>query len=96
MKPSIAALSAIRFLRRGFRRLPSSHRHREAAIAQRLLDAASAEPDDLLKELDTTEDGLTAEAVAARLASFGPNLIAHERQQTLVEELIGQIGRAHV
>jgi P-type Mg2+ transporter len=90
MVSSVAALSGIRFLWRGFRRLPSVHRHGDAAIAQRLLSAASAEPEILLTELDTTREGLTPEAAAAKLAAFGPNLIAHERQQTLVEELIGR------
>src|SRR5260370_21104598 len=59
MVSSVADLSGIRFLWRGFRRLPSSHRHGEAAIAQRLLVAASAEPEILLTELDTTGEGLT-------------------------------------
>src|SRR5260370_1544265 len=90
MVSSVADLSGIRFLWRGFRRLPSSPRHDEAAIAQRLLVAASAEPEILLTELDTTGEGLTPEAAAAKLAAFGPNLVAHERQQTLVEELIGR------
>jgi hypothetical protein len=56
MTASVAALSGIRFLWRGFRRLPSSHRHRDAHVAQRLLDAAAAEPKELLKQLDTEAD----------------------------------------
>ena len=76
---------------RGFRRRPSTHyRHRDAAIARRLIDAAVAEPEALLKQLDTTFEGLTDEAAAQRLSAFGPNLVAHERQQSLVEELIGR------
>jgi P-type Mg2+ transporter len=90
MASNVAALSGIRLLWRGLPRLPSSHRQGEAAIAQRLLDASSAEPEILLTELDTTRDGLTPEAAAVKLAAFGPNLVAHERQQTLVEELIGR------
>jgi len=70
--------------------LPTPHHHRDAAIAQRLLDAAAAEPDALLKQLDTTNEGLTSEAAAARLSTVGPNLVAHERQQSLVAELIGR------
>ena len=76
--------------RRSFPRLPSSHHHRDAAIAQRLIDAAAAEPDELLKQLGTTSDGLTTEAAAQRLSALGRNLVAHERQQGLVEELIGR------
>src|SRR6516162_87482 len=75
---------------RGFPRLPSSHHHREAAIAQRLIDAAAAGPDELLKQLGTTPEGLTSEAAVQRRAAFGPNLVAHERQQSLIEELIGR------
>jgi Mg2+-importing ATPase len=83
-----AALSGL--WRQGFRRLPSSQRHRDAAIAQRLTDAASAETGELLKQLGTTSEGLTTEAAAQRLSTLGPNLVAHERQQSLVEELIGR------
>ena len=35
-------------------------------------------------------EGLTTEAAAQRLRTLGPNLVAHERQQSLVEELIGR------
>ena len=90
MTASVAALSGIRFLWHGFRRLPSSHRHQDAHVAQRLLDAAAAEPKELLKQLDTTNEGLTSEAAATRLSALGPNLVAHERQQTVLEELIGR------
>jgi P-type Mg2+ transporter len=90
MTASVVALSGIRFLWHGFRRLPSSHRHRDAHVAQRLLDAAAAEPKELLKQLHTTNEGLTSEAAATRLSALGPNLVAHERQQTVLEELIGR------
>jgi Mg2+-importing ATPase len=83
-----AALSSLWW--RGSRGPPASHHHRDATIAQRLIDAAVAEPDELLQQLGTTAEGLTTEAAAQRLAAFGPNLIAHERQQSLVEELIGR------
>jgi Mg2+-importing ATPase len=86
MSGAAAALSSLWW--RGFRRLPSSHRHRDAAIAQRLIDAAAAEPEELLKQLGATSEGLTTEAAAQRLSALGPNLVAHERQQSLVEELI--------
>jgi P-type Mg2+ transporter len=86
MSGAAAALSSLWW--RGFRRLPSSHRHRDAAIAQRLIDAAAPEPEELLKQLGATSEGLTTEAAAQRLSALGPNLVAHERQQSLVEELI--------
>jgi P-type Mg2+ transporter len=90
MTASLAALSGIRFLWRGFRGLPPSHRQRDAHVAQRLLDAAATEPKELLKQLDTTNEGLTSEAATTRLSALGPNLVAHERQQTVLEELIGR------
>ena len=71
------------------RQLPSSH-HRETAIGRRLIDAAAAEPDNLLKQLGSAPEGLTTEVASQRLAALGPNLVAHERQQNLVEELIGR------
>ena len=77
MAASVAALSGIRILWRGFRRLPCSHRHRDAHVAQRLLDAAASEPKELLEQLDTTNEGLTSEAAATRLSTLGPNLVAH-------------------
>jgi len=90
MTASAAALSGIRFLWRGFQRLPSSHRHGDIHVAQRLLDAAAAEPKELLKQLHTSDEGLTSEAAATRLNALGPNLVAHERRQTVLEELIGR------
>ena len=83
-----AALSSLWW--RDSRRPPASHHHHDAAIAQRLIDAAAAEPDELLQQLGTTSEGVTTEAAAQRLSAFGPNLVAHERQQSLVEELIGR------
>ena len=85
----VAALSSLSW--RGSRRPPASHHHHDAAIAQRLIDAAAAEPDELLQQLGTTSEGVTTEAAAQRRSAFGPNLVAHERQQSLVEELMGRI-----
>ena len=88
MNGAAAAFSSLWW--RGVRRLPSTHHHRDAAIVRRLTDAAAAEPKALLKQLGTTSEGLTAEAAAQRLFALGPNLVAHERKQSLVEELIGR------
>jgi Mg2+-importing ATPase len=88
MAERVAALPG--FWWRRLRHLPSSHRHRDASIAQRLLDAAAAEPEVLLKELGTTHEGLTAETAAEKLVALGPNLVAHERRQGLLQELIGR------
>src|SRR5206468_12696953 len=69
---------------------PSSHRHHDPDMAQRLVDAANAEPEELLTQLGTTHEGLDPQTVAQRLNAFGPNLVARERQQNLVQELIGR------
>jgi P-type Mg2+ transporter len=89
MNGAAAALASL--WRRGFRPLPSQHRrHHDGAIAQRLIDAATAEPKALLKQLGTTSEGLSAEAAAQRLSALGPNLVAHERRQSLLQELVGR------
>jgi hypothetical protein len=54
-------------------------------LAQRLLGAAAAEPEELLKQLGTTHGGLDTQTAAQRLSAFGPNLVARERQQNLQE-----------
>jgi Mg2+-importing ATPase len=88
MTDGAAAVSRVWW--RGFRQLPSSHRHHDPTIAQRLLDAAAAEPEELLKQLGTTHEGLDTQTAAQRLSTFGPNLVARERQQNMVRELIGR------
>jgi len=89
MNGAAAALASL--WRRGFRPLPSQHRrHHDGAIAQRLIDAAAAEPKALLQQLGTTSEGLSAEAAAQRLSALGPNLVAHERRQSLLQELVGR------
>jgi hypothetical protein len=88
MTEGAAALSRVWW--HGFRQLRSPHRHHDPAIAQRLLDAAAAEPDELLKQLGTTHEGLDTQTAAQRLSTFGPNLVARERQQNVVRELIGR------
>jgi hypothetical protein len=49
MADDVAALPGVWWRR--FRHLPSSRRHRDPAIAQRLLGIAAAEPEELLKQL---------------------------------------------
>jgi P-type Mg2+ transporter len=84
------AATIIAAWRRAFFRLRSSHHHRDPAIAQRLHDAAAADPEQLLQQLGTTHEGLTVENATARLRAYGPNLVAHEGQQTLFRELLGR------
>ncbi|MGA7862817.1 MAG: cation-transporting P-type ATPase [Stellaceae bacterium] len=59
-------------------------------MARPLLDAAAAEPEALLSRMGTTPQGLTAEEAAVRLRIVGPNLIAHDRRQSLFAELVGR------
>jgi Mg2+-importing ATPase len=59
-------------------------------MARPLLDAAAAEPESLLSRMGTTPQGLTAEEAAVRLRAVGPNLVAHERGQSLFAELVGR------
>jgi hypothetical protein len=65
MTDGAAALSHVWW--RGFPQLRSPHRHHDPAIAQRLLDAAAAEPEKLLKQLGTTHEGLDTQTAAQRL-----------------------------
>ena len=86
-----AAAALFSLWRGGFPRPPSQHRrHRDSAIAQRLIDAATAEPAALLKQLGTTPAGLTVAVAAQRLSALGPNLVAHERRQSFLRELVGR------
>jgi len=64
--------------------------HRDPAMARLLLDVAAAEPESLLSRMATTPQGLTAEEATARLRTVGPNLVAHDRQQSPLAELIGR------
>ena len=84
-----ALLGLARFRWFAFRHSPLSQ-HRDPAMARPLLDAAAAEPESLLNRMGTTPHGLTAEEAAVRLRTVGPNLVAHERGQSLFAELIGR------
>src|SRR6516164_5040752 len=88
MPDGVAALAGPWWRR--FRHLPSSHHHAGSAIAQRLRDAAIAEPRVLMEQLGTSNEGLTWQIAAERLAAIGRNLVAHERQQSLMQELVGR------
>ena len=51
-------------------------------VSERLVQAGRQAPAEVLKVMDTREDGLSLETVEARTAEFGPNAV--------------EIGRAHV
>src|SRR6516225_3634945 len=84
-----ALLGLARFRWFAFRHSPLSQ-HRDPAMARPLLNAAAAEPESLLRRMGTTSQGLTAAEVAVRLRAIGPNLVAHERRQSLFAELVGR------
>ena len=87
MTDGVLSLASFRWF--GFRHSPLSH-HRDPAMARPLLDAAAAEPESLLSRMGTTFQGLTAEEAAGRLRTVGPNLVAHERRQSLLAEFLGR------
>jgi len=84
-----ALLGLARFRWFAFRHSPLSQ-HRDPAMARPMLNAAAAEPESLLSRMGTTPQGLTAEEVAVRLRAVGPNLVAHDRRQSLFAELVGR------
>ena len=84
-----ALLGPARFWWFAFRHSPLSQ-HRDPAMARPMLNAAAAEPESLLSRMGTTPQGLTAEEVAVRLRAVGPNLVAHDRRQSLFAELVGR------
>ena len=43
-----------------------------------------------MEQLGTSNEGLTWQIAAERLAAIGRNLVAHERQQSLMQELVGR------
>ena len=47
--------------------------------------------DDLLRQLDTSENGLTAEQAAERLQKYGPNALRAAPKPTLVQRFLGQL-----
>ena len=82
-------LGLARFRWFAFRHSPLSQ-HRDPTMARLLLDAAATEPESLLSRMGTTPQGLTAEEAAAKLRIVGRNLVAHDRRQSLLTELIGR------
>lgn len=47
--------------------------------------------DDLLRQLDTSKNGLTAEQAAERLQKYGPNALRAAPKPTLVQRFLGQL-----
>src|SRR6266436_180243 len=57
-------------------------------VSARLAEAARMETADVLRLLDTSASGLTAEAAATRLEQYGPNEVASERRTSWVWRLL--------
>ncbi len=62
--------------------IAAGRHHAQAAryVSPGLLEAAAAEPDAVLAQLETTAAGLTTDEVKRRRAKFGPNTVAAEQQ----------------
>src|SRR6266851_9505883 len=57
-------------------------------VSARLAEAARMETADVLRLLDTSASGLTAEAAATRLEQYGPNEVASERRTSWLWRLL--------
>src|SRR6266581_925901 len=57
-------------------------------VSARLAEAAHMETADVLRLLDTSANGLTAEAAATRLEQYGPNEVSSERRTSWVWRLL--------
>src|SRR6266446_878068 len=57
-------------------------------VSARLAEAARMETADVLRLLDTSANGLTAEAAATRLEQYGPNEVSSERRTSWVWRLL--------
>ncbi len=60
-------------------------------VSERLVQAGKLEPAQVLAVMDTREDGLSPEAVDARMAEFGPNVIAEEKGRGALIRLLKTI-----
>jgi Mg2+-importing ATPase len=64
---------------------------RREHIPPELLELASLDAPQVLERLDTTEHGLTPEALAQRRERWGPNRVAQEQAQSLARQLLGRL-----
>ena len=68
-------------------RAPTGSESSPARAVERLIRLAYLEADVVLRELDTTRNGLTEDEVEARREAFGRNEVAHEKPPTWNAEL---------
>jgi Mg2+-importing ATPase len=76
---------------RSLRAAPAPAAARPARVPAELLDVAGLTAAQALDRLQATPAGLTPAAVAARLAQYGPNQIAHEGERHVLVELLERL-----
>src|SRR5215472_6513202 len=64
---------------------------RREHIPAELLELAALDAPQALERLNTTERGLTPEALEQRREQWGPNRVAQEQAQSLVTQLLGRL-----
>ena len=57
-------------------------------VSERLVQAGRQDAADVLKVMDTTEDGLSNETAEERSATFGPNAVAEEKGRSALLRLL--------
>ena len=57
-------------------------------VSERLVQAGRQAPAEILKVMDTTENGLSPETAEARFAEFGPNAVAEEKGRSALVRLL--------
>jgi len=57
-------------------------------VSERLVQAGRQAPAEILKVMDTAEEGLSAETAEARFAEFGPNAVAEEKGRSAMVRLL--------
>ena len=57
-------------------------------VSERLVESGKQDPGEVLKVMDTAEDGLSPETAEARFAEFGPNAVAEEKGRSALIRLL--------
>lgn len=70
---------------------PHSLQEREAASRQALLTVSAQPPEVALAEMDSTTQGLDAEAAAERLRRWGPNAVGQRAEAGLLRQLLQRL-----
>ena len=73
-----------------FRRWSSAPTERSVARERTLIEVAQLSPEEALRRLSSSADGLTRDEVEKRLRSVGPNQVAHQAHHTIVSEVVGR------